>query len=276
MGSCKSFLKFSIYTSIGLILAVAIILEIIFIVLAGGKFAKASDSRGWLIGVGTTFFLLLFIVVVFGLCGICRKHTIYLIIYAVIAALLFVGLWIAFGYLKKGKDNIRDDFNDYCANEAPHDFIEKLARAYPDNIETMFCSNNCKCKADRGNFPTAGGYQDMVIDEENGASTVVNCPRNPVSEVKTTILSFIGWMEEKWDCSGLCTVHKYYYYSDVNNGKPWRACKDDMLDYVDKWYYGVYALVIASAIIVFLGSISSLLYICCGGNDEEKYAKVQR
>eukprot|EP00826_Nyctotherus_ovalis_P019094 TRINITY_DN15830_c0_g1_i12.p1 TRINITY_DN15830_c0_g1~~TRINITY_DN15830_c0_g1_i12.p1 ORF type:complete len:275 (+),score=76.83 TRINITY_DN15830_c0_g1_i12:64-888(+) len=273
--NCKSVLKFLIYSSIGLILAIAIVLEIIFITLANGKFAKASDNRTWLIGVGTTFFALFLVIVILGLCGICRRHTVYLIIYAAITAIIFIGLWIAFSYLKKGKQNIRDDFNDYCAGESPHNFIDKLARAYPENIETYFCSNACVCKADKGNFPTAGGYDDMRVDDV-GASTVVNCPDNPVKNVKTTILSFIGWMEDKWSCSGLCRVHKYYYYSDVNKGQPVKACKGDMLDYVDKWYIGAYVLVIISAIFTFFGSISSLLYICCGGKEEEKYAKVQR
>ena len=172
--------------------------------------------------------------------------------------------------------NIKDDFDAYCSGERASNFIGRLSRAYPENLDTFFCSNACPCRADKGNFPTAGDYDHMKVHED-GASMVVDCPRNPVRDVKKVILSFIGWMEERWQCSGLCTVQKYYYYSDVNNGQPIRACKENMLDYINRWYMGTYALVIISAVIIFLGSISSLFYICCGGErKDEKYARVER
>jgi len=104
--SCRSFLKFSIYASICLILTVAIVIEIVFISLGNGNFGRASGNRAWLIAVGTVFFILLLIVVIIGFCGICRQSTLYLLIYTAITALIFIGLWISFGYLKKGKGRL--------------------------------------------------------------------------------------------------------------------------------------------------------------------------
>ena len=166
-------------------------------------------------------------------------------------------------------DNIHDDFGDYCEEKKPNGLIDKLVEGYPAGLSGSFCSDACLCKADKTNFPDKAPYNTMKTSE-NGASAIVNCPTNPVKDIKKSILSFLGWMEEQWDCSGLCEKENWFYYSDVNRGEPKGPCKDDILDYVDKWYIIGYALIILSAIITFFGAISSLFYTCCGAATEDK------
>ena len=96
-----------------------------------------------------------------------------------------------------------------------------------------FCNNNCPCKADRKNFPNAIIYTFAAF-KSNGTSVITNCANgNPVGNKKSSLLSFIGWMEEKLGCSGICSIQPWYYFSDVNRGKPDYKCEDKLLDYVD-------------------------------------------
>ena len=101
--SCKSILKFCIYASLGLILAFAIGLEIVFVMLGTGKYAEASGTKAWLIGWGTGFSAVLLIITIIGCCGVCSRKICYLIIYSVICGLLFIGFGFAFADFKKGK-----------------------------------------------------------------------------------------------------------------------------------------------------------------------------
>eukprot|EP00826_Nyctotherus_ovalis_P003412 TRINITY_DN10696_c0_g1_i2.p1 TRINITY_DN10696_c0_g1~~TRINITY_DN10696_c0_g1_i2.p1 ORF type:complete len:279 (-),score=50.28 TRINITY_DN10696_c0_g1_i2:185-1021(-) len=259
--SCASFLKCWIYTSIALLLVMGIVVEIVFVVLACGRFAEAAENKTSLIVTGTICLCVMILVAIIGCCGASKKNTCLLITYAIIAGLLCACFWISFVYMKKGKDNIHDDVNAICANNNKNTFINDLNNVYRNNV-AAFCTAACPCKADANKF-TGAAYATMVRNA-NGATVIANCPNNPVSGVKNSLLSFLGWLEEKKDCSGICTQQPYYYFSDVNRGVPGKACKDPLLDYLDKWYIGAYVVTIIAGVVTFLGTISSLLYICLG------------
>lgn len=233
--ACGSFFKWWIYASITLILIIGIVTEIIFIVLARGKFAEATESGTSLIVVGTIFLAIMLIIVIVGCCGVSKQSACLLIIYAVVAALLFVGFWIAFAYMKKGKDNIHDDIEAICNNEEKGNFINDLEKVYKENLEGIFCTNACPCKGDKLKFPLQ--YATAVMNRDTGSSIVSECANSPVADNKKTVLSFLGWLEEEKECSGICKAQKWYYFSDVNRGVPPKACKDPLLDFIDSRFF---------------------------------------
>ena len=226
-----SFLKCWIYTSVGLVIIVGILIEIIFLILAFGHFAEATESKTLLIVIGTVSFCILLIVGLLGIYGAKNQSFILLILYTVILGLVFVGLWVAFAYMKKGKSNIHNDYEAICKNEKHDTFINELKEVYDANPGSILCTGICLCKADKAKFPAS--YAGANMNKDSGARVISECDKNPVSKEKKTVLSFLGWIEEELECSGMCSHERYYYFSDVNRGPPPKSCKGPILDYVD-------------------------------------------
>jgi hypothetical protein len=225
---CGGFLKWWIYISIVLILVIGIITEIFFIVMASGKFSDATESKGALIATGTIFLLITLVIAILGFCGICKKSTCFLVIYSIIAIALFVGFWVIFAYMKKGKKEIHKDVDKVCDDQDTSGFIQDLKEVYDKSLDTYFCVPACQCKTVQSKFP---GYTMSI--NTGGVSAISKCATNPVKNTKKLILTFLSWLEEEEDCSGLCKAEKYYYFSDVDRGIPPKACKEPLLDYID-------------------------------------------
>lgn len=235
--ACGCFLKWWIYVSIILILIFGIVFEVVFIFLACGKFAEATNSKGGLIAIGTIFLVITLIVVIIGFCGICKSNTCLLVTYAIIAILMCAGFWVAFAFLKRGKNNVHKDIEKVCSTDEGKDcFIQDLDNVYSESFDSVFCTDQCKCKADRSKF-IENAYTDAKFDMTNGVSVISNCPSNPTKSKKKALLSFLGWLEEEKRCSGICEKQKWYYFSDVNRGVPPKACRKPLTDYLDSKSY---------------------------------------
>lgn len=234
--ACGSCLKCGVYASVALFIVIGIVIEIIFLILAYGHFAEATESKTGLIVSGTIVLIVLLLIAVIGCCGVSRRSTCLLLVYTIITALMFVGFWIVFGYMKKGKGNMHDDIEAICRGEDKSDFIRDLDKIYDNNLNTVFCTAQCRCKADPAKF-TGPEYTGALFDQNNGASLIADCGNNPIKDEKKTLLSFLGWLEEEMDCSGICTKQRFYYFSDVNRGPPPKECKMSILDYLDSKFF---------------------------------------
>lgn len=51
----------------------------------------------------------------------------------------------------------------------------------------------------------------------------------------TNDLDWIKFMEDYFDCSGVCDNPNYYAYSNVNNGPTDKSCKDAFVDFLTKF-----------------------------------------
>ena len=209
--------------------------EIIFIKLATGKFATATNNQVMLAGIGSIVFVALLLIAVFGACGAYNRNMPILSIYSFIMTCLFVSSWVVFVYMKGGKYTIHSDFEDYCNIGKIQGLIVELDKAYPKSLGSYCCSLECPCKANEENFPLTADYLSAKFKEGTGATTVLNCPKKPFtgSVPKIAVLSFLGEIEDKFSCSGICNKEKWYYYSNVNRGPPQSRCLEDFLYYVD-------------------------------------------
>jgi hypothetical protein len=55
----------------------------------------------------------------------------------------------------------------------------------------------------------------------------------------------LTWIENTFDCSGLCTPQELYLFSDINNGKPKNSCLTEVNDWAQKYFLvaGVIAII---------------------------------
>jgi hypothetical protein len=62
----------------------------------------------------------------------------------------------------------------------------------------------------------------------------------------------IEWIEEEFDCSGLCTEVDYYLFSDINRGNPDDDCMSALKDWASEMLllFGIITVVFGTWLIV--------------------------
>lgn len=55
----------------------------------------------------------------------------------------------------------------------------------------------------------------------------MKCPNPPALDA--AMVDYLRYIEDEYDCNGICHIPDYYIFSNVNNGKPKRTCKDSIL-----------------------------------------------
>ena len=140
---------------------------------------------------------------------------------------------VFFCSIMKCIDKFNKEINDLCESKVASGFMYEMQKAYPSNLATAFCSNECPCKATRDRFPTSSEYDSGVYNNK-GAENVMKCPKTlfesnpPHSE----IIGFLATLEERFRCSGLCSREKWFYFSDVSKGAPIYPCQSQIRSYI--------------------------------------------
>lgn len=82
------------------------------------------------------------------------------------------------------------------------------------------------------------------------------------TSVQEKYFALITWIEEKFDCSGLCTHQNLLMFSDVNNGKPDTACYSSLNEWAKQNFlnYGIISIVLGFFQLTVIILASSL---CC-------------
>lgn len=78
-----------------------------------------------------------------------------------------------------------------------------------------------------------------------------------------TYLPMIKWIEEQFDCSGLCIKRKVYLFSDVDNGEPSGSCRKELNDWVQENFMTVGILGIVFGSYILLTLLFSCTLCCC-------------
>ncbi len=135
-------------------------------------------------------------------------------------------------------DEIHKQFSEFCEAGRPNRFLPELEAVYRPGMSSFFCSESCPCKADRDSFPSTADYLGTQMNSSSGASTIRNCPPSAytASSARDSVLALVGMMEEQFECSGICTRERWFYFSDVNRGPPKSRCAPKLLDYIDCMY----------------------------------------
>lgn len=70
------------------------------------------------------------------------------------------------------------------------------------------------------------------------------------------------YLEETFDCSGFCSVNKYYVFSDVNEDEPLKDCKVEVINFLND---NLFKFVLSAAAVtgVLLISFIFSFILCC-------------
>ena len=134
------------------------------------------------------------------------------------------------------------ELNKLCDdNTDPTDvLISALQEAYPAEADLSFCTVECPCQADPADFDSlvyVARVAYMDPNNEDYASTILECPESLYLdgfEPEPAALAFLAFLEQEFQCSGLCSVELFYYFSDVANGIPEASCQDEIIDFIDR------------------------------------------
>lgn len=81
-------------------------------------------------------------------------------------------------------------------------------------------------------------------------------------------LPLLKWVEESFDCSGMCTAREIYLFSDVDNGEPDGSCRKELNDWVQETFlaFGVVSIIFG-IYIVFVTFFSCCFFRHAGVDD---------
>ncbi|OMJ87516.1 hypothetical protein SteCoe_10771 [Stentor coeruleus] len=81
----------------------------------------------------------------------------------------------------------------------------------------------------------------------------------------------LKWVEESFDCSGLCIQRALFMFSDVNNGEPKGSCMSELNDWAAENFliYGIVSIILGSYMVLVM--FMSCTICCCN----KKKNKVQ-
>ncbi|KAL4506901.1 hypothetical protein ABPG72_001322 [Tetrahymena utriculariae] len=244
---------------------IILLLGIFWIVFSAILYSKDKDVtdnskydiyRGALI-LGIAFGSLLVIWAIIGLIGACKKNNCLLgtfnfgIFLFLLISIAILVLSIIFAvYLPDYKNDRK------CTQKSLLIDLKTLN----DQSYQALCQNSCQC-----NFkgtPTQALQQDIInYSEAQGALRVQDCQifKNFGLSNQNSNSDLLRAIENTFDCSGFCSINKYYVFSNVNNGFPSKDCKVEMINFLDNNNKRV---IIAAAVLTFFLFLTFILSIC--------------
>jgi hypothetical protein len=179
------------------------------------------------------------------LCGVCTAvkrfcfcHWIFAIL-VTLAVVIFLALGIAIIVIAK---MAAQELDDLCASgDTSSDLAKSLNELYTKS-DTFYCvapATGCTCfvthtPGDGGSYSTTEtastvrnvqGCSDKIL----AAFASFNVDFSDLTEA-IEYFDYFGEIEEKYSCSGICTVKPKYYFYDSSKGQPSKRCKDSIKD----------------------------------------------
>lgn len=230
----------------------------------------------------------------FGLIGAWKQHRCLLgtyIIFTVVVGILLICFGSVLIYLRSVSedylnsqesclehfykaDNVSDHASEvfctlYCPcslNAAKLDIeIDEFYRGSADNVmECDPCELASTYSADEQVQLIIWANETLNIDL-NGTNCSISSSTfesNYFSNKEISYFPLLTWIEEKFDCSGLCTQHKLLMFSDVNVAKPEKACYSSLNNWAKRNFlnYGIISIVLGTFQLII---ISFAFALCC-------------
>lgn len=171
----------------------------------------------------------------------------------------------------------------YCPCKAKNEYIDSLAQSAADESQEnqyyVYTHQGAKTILDcdpcfEMEKTISEDTKNTIIEwiEQNlGIKVTENTCSVTSSEFKDkyftssmrTYLPLIEWIEDQFDCSGLCIVRSVYLFSDVNNGEPSGSCRKEFNDWVQKNFQIVGIVGIIFGTYILLTILFSCTLCCC-------------
>eukprot|EP00828_Plagiopyla_frontata_P006076 TRINITY_DN1259_c0_g1_i4.p1 TRINITY_DN1259_c0_g1~~TRINITY_DN1259_c0_g1_i4.p1 ORF type:complete len:291 (+),score=29.80 TRINITY_DN1259_c0_g1_i4:83-955(+) len=176
---------------------------------------------------------------------------------------IFVGLTIA---MYVGFEKVNDEIT--CKNLH---ILEDADKLFMDGSK-LLCSNYCRCEATRDWLQDYLEENDMNWSKTSGVVRVQDC-KNYADHLGGTydnLIKSLKLVEEKFKCSGICTMPEFYLYSDINsNSKPQKACLNSIKDEI-KDISSTVSMVFAIIGLILLITLICNFVVCCQGKKKKK------
>ena len=197
-----------------------------------------------------------------GFFGVSKKNNTLLFSYSITIWGLFAGFFILFAFFFNKKVWFENNVINYCRNHISDKFMDSLQKAYPGYLPTTFCSENCQCASDPTRFPRTVEYSSAIFNN-SGAKNLLQCPNNVYNdEPKREVFGLLETLELRYECSGVCSREKWFYFSDVNQGAPLYSCQLGILNYINEKFILIYGLIMTSGLVMFFAPIPTVVLMC--------------
>ena len=200
---------------------------------------------------------------IIGVFGVYRRSVTLLNVYVLIIWGSFVVFWILFVAFLKKKSELENQVFDLCNNRVSSGLAATLQKAYTNTLPIRFCSEECPCASDKSRFPSNSEYSSAVF-KPTGAHNIYQCPIDIYNNDKPRreATGFLAELENRFECSGLCTREKWFYFSNVNRGAPLYSCQGRVLNYISEKFIMAYGIILTCAIIMFFAPAPAIAFIC--------------
>ena len=197
-------------------------------------------------------------------------------------------------------DEYTQKIEDICDDGNSDQWVEDLDAAYnpqkaaesPIPITAFICGLDCPCKADKAKFVSAqdknhSGIYAAMNTLDTGARAISECPAygDSIPEVSDRIKALAGYLEDTFDCAGLCERAPFYLFSTVGNGVPEKGCKDGLIEFIEgNIYYIIYIYIYINSVdkfrLILIAAICSAIFtlivficscaLCCVERQQDK------
>ena len=215
----------------------------------------------------------------FGFFGAWKESKLLLALFIIIVSLiglLLVAMGAAFLYARTLADTYLSDTADcvkqfesadeaafkaastlctqYCPCEATDSYAiglcKNLAYCSKGTIDVLHC-DPCIAVKDSGVVVT----QDVINWVQENLGITVSSSSCDISSTFFTDTYFkaaeeyiplLKWVEESFECSGLCIAQPFYLFSDINNGQPKDACMSSLYDWIQEKFliFGIISIIL--------------------------------
>lgn len=109
-------------------------------------------------------------------------------------------------------DTMHDSIEENCATSSG--MLYEMDLIY-DSGEQILCTSSCPCDANPEDWPEE--EQDGMVTSTLGQNTLVDCPVDGLTDYdKDHYVPLLTALETTFDCAGMCTVPKYFLFSEVD------------------------------------------------------------
>lgn len=225
-----------------------------------------KQSKKAIMGVTIAFGVFLILLGFVGIIGTFKKSSLCLTIYNIgimIFFVIFLAIGIAcFVVFKKYSSSDVQSMN-LCNDQA---WLKNLD-TFAVEANQFLCSANCLCGANVTSNWIPTNYAPFE-DPINGSIRVQDCPN--FNKSGSSDVGVMKYLEETFNCAGICTSASYYTFSDINRGKPSDECSQKLMDVLLKYSKQIGGVTIAIAVILLLIMILSCC-LCCHPKKKEAF-----